>query len=197
MKYYLLIILGLMLIIFGVYKALQFLADLQAKLERLDDLLDRENPDRISSLEKQMDELNYSYYQISNQLIDRMDQLEAELAKKHKHSGAEHTSKAPAKKPTVENAVVAVDSSSQTRVKSSKTTAKKSATVATAELNSEASRSQNKQEIQYKLSENNLTDGQKQIQVMIKAGFSDSEIAKTLAIGSGEVAIIRKLISGD
>lgn len=151
MMEYSLILIGIGLVIAGLYQITRFLIDFSSKLVLLDEVMGTEKFDDYQALRLELDELNYSYYEILSDLEERMSLLEE--SREFDSSLVERQSPLPVEAESKDLiAGVSVDSS----VKEEKT----------------------------------------MIQSLIDQGFGDAEIAKILNVGTGKVALIRKLYRG-
>ncbi len=81
---YLLIIVGLVLVIVGFYHLSRFLLDFEQKLTRMEIILSSQRFQKIEKIENELDELNYSYYEILNELVEKVDELSGDKNQEEK-----------------------------------------------------------------------------------------------------------------
>ncbi|RXV61434.1 hypothetical protein DWB64_08460 [Fusibacter sp. A1] len=148
---YSLILIGIGLVIAGLYQITRFLMDFSSKLVLLDEVMGTEGFDDYQALRLELDELNYSYYEILSDLEERMSLLEDSRA---------------------------LDSSSVERQSPLQVEAESNDLVAGVSVDS------------------SVKEEKTMIQSLIDQGFGDAEIAKILNVGTGKVALIRKLYRG-
>ncbi|MCK8058788.1 MULTISPECIES: DUF6115 domain-containing protein [unclassified Fusibacter] len=151
MMEYSLILIGIGLVIAGLYQITRFLMDFSSKLVLLDEVMGTEGFDDYQALRLELDELNYSYYEILSDLEERMSLLEDSRA---------------------------LDSSSVERQSPLQVEAESNDLVAGVSVDS------------------SVKEEKTMIQSLIDQGFGDAEIAKILNVGTGKVALIRKLYRG-
>lgn len=99
MMNYLLIIVGLILVVLGLRQLTRFTVDLNQKLKRLQKILDDQRFNDIENINDELDELNYSYYEILEEQNARLSALENSVAKAatkaDKQKGTAHSQPVP------------------------------------------------------------------------------------------------------
>ncbi len=74
---YMMILVGVLFILYGFYRLMKYMEMLRKREERLEYLLQDERYQTIETLKQEVDELNYSYYEILDNLNERISKLEA------------------------------------------------------------------------------------------------------------------------
>ncbi len=72
---YVLIIVGVILAVFGLRQLMIFVSELDDNLQRVELILKSKRFEKIENLNTEVDELNYSYYEILDDLSAKVDEL--------------------------------------------------------------------------------------------------------------------------
>lgn len=79
MIYYLSIVIGILLVFFAALRLLKVLKELSVVLRRFEVLTEGSSFAYLENLRSEMDELNYSYYEILDAFSERVDQVESSI----------------------------------------------------------------------------------------------------------------------
>lgn len=98
---YLLIIVGLILVFFGLRQLMRFTVELNQKIKRLQKILNDQRFARLETINEELDELNYSYYEILEEQNARLSALENNVAKAVKADKSTATIASPPANPAI------------------------------------------------------------------------------------------------
>lgn len=79
MIYYMSIVIGILLVFFAALRLLKVLKEFSVVIKRFETLTGSTSHVYLENLRNEMDELNYSYYEILDALSERMDQVESDI----------------------------------------------------------------------------------------------------------------------
>lgn len=88
MIYFMSIVIGILLVFYAALRLLKALKEFSVVLKRFEALTGNTSYAYLENLRNEMDELNYSYYEILDALSERMDQIESDI-KSFRRDGAQ------------------------------------------------------------------------------------------------------------